>query len=64
MARLLSALAAGAKPRALAEAYGIDRRTVYRYRKAHLESVQVAGHWFTFLVVPGKRPTLLTRRRR
>lgn len=56
--RLLASLEAGTKPRDVARAFGLSVRTVYRYRTVRLETVDVAGHRFTFVVFrdPKRRP--------
>jgi hypothetical protein len=60
--RLLRALDRGAKVSDVALVFGLSKRTVYRYRYARLETVDVAGWPLTFLVFRKRPPSLVSRR--
>lgn len=61
--RLIRAAATTPK-QALAEAYGVSIRTVYRYAGARVEWAEVDGYRVPFLCRPGLRPVVLDVRRR
>lgn len=64
LGRLLRALAAGTPVAACARAFGVTRRTVYRYRGARLERVQVGNHELVFVVYADGRPPVQVSQRR
>lgn len=45
------------------EAFGIGRRTAYRYWPGRVEWIELDGHRIPFLCRPGRRPVQLASRR-
>ncbi len=64
VARLIRYLDGGIPVPAIAEAFGISKRSVHRYRGARLETIDVAGWPMTFLVFsdPLRSPVQVSRR--